>query len=275
MKPSLRSSFALSILSIVLGLIFCRPSAGARTNLDDLADQLGKGIATASLRSVTVADFSAKDGRSLDLGWYLANRLSDSWLLHDQKFRVLERAELKDAKVSADDIRSVEMLQRLGSVWGVESIVTGVVDVLPDGYVVAASVRRVSNGAVILTASQSIPHSRILDLLNPQGLDMGGAAAFPAGVKGISVPICLKCPIAQYSDQARKAKLEATVTLSVVVSTEGRTARIAILNNPGFGLTDQAIDGVSEWEFRPAKNQEGKAVPVMVPIEMTFRISPN
>jgi TonB family protein len=182
----------------------------------------------------------------------------------------VDRAEL-NTKVLAGDLRSAEGLKRHGSVWKVDSIVTGVVDVLPEEYVVTASVRRVSNAEVIRTASQSIPHSRILDLLNPQTLDMGGATAARAGVNGVGVPVCLKCPIGRYPDKARKAKVHANVVLLVVISTNGRTASIAVIKDPGYGLTDLAIEGVSEWEFRPATDQQGKAVAVKVPIEMTFR----
>jgi TonB family protein len=274
MKPTRCSSLLPSLLAMVLGLIFSGPAAASRANLDDLANQLGKGIAKEKLRSVTVADFSAMDGSSLDLGWYLANRLSDSWLRNPPRFRVVDRTEL-NTRTSAGDLRAAEGLKRLGGVWGVESIVTGVVDLLPDAYVVTASVRRVSNGAVILTASQSISHSRILDLLSPQGLDLEGTTAVRAGVNGVGVPVCLKCPIPQYSDKARKAGINANVVLLVIISTNGRSAKIGVIKDPGYGLSDQAIDSVSEWEFKAAIGEEGKAVPVKVPIEVTFRRSPN
>lgn len=38
-----------------------------------------------------------------------------------------------------------------------------------------------------------------------------------------------------------------------------------------FGLTQIAIDGVSEWRFKPA-TKEGKPVAVVVPIEVTTGI---
>src|SRR5256885_7844878 len=37
-----------------------------------------------------------------------------------------------------------------------------------------------------------------------------GGGAFRAGVNGVGVPICLYCPIPQYSDEARKAKYQGT-----------------------------------------------------------------
>lgn len=273
MKPSFGSLLLLLLFGTVLVVV---SAAEHRADLDDLADQLGKGITEANLRSAAVADFQTPDGKSSDLGWYLANQLSDTWLRHDQKFRLLDRAELKDAKLSADDLRSPEMLRRIGSVWGVDSIVTGTVDASSDHYLLAASIRRVADGTIVAAASQPIPHSRVLDLLSPQGLDIGGPAPLPAGVNEIGVPICTKCPIPPYPDKARKARLQSsTVVLSVVVSAEGHAARIAILKDPGFGLTDRAIETVSVWEFKPAMGKDRKPVAVKVPVEVTFRITRN
>jgi TonB family protein len=90
------------------------------------------------------------------------------------------------------------------------------------------------------------------------------------------VPICVKCPIPLSSDRARRANIRSsTVVLLIVVSATGRVARIVISKNPGFGLTDQEIESVSEWEFRPALDKEGKPVPVEVPTEITYNLKRN
>jgi TonB family protein len=274
MNPTRCSVVLFSVFTTVLTLIFSSPAAANRVNLDDLGNQLGQGIKKENLKSVTIADFLATDGSLSDLGWYLANRLSDSWLQHSPKFRVVDRSELA-TKILADDLRNAASLRRLGSIWGVEAIVTGSVDALPDHYQVTASVRRVADGAIIVTASEAIPRSRILDLLTPQGLDIGGVTPLRAGINGTGVPVCLKCPIPEYSDKARKAGIRSTAVLTVVISTDGRAARIAIVKDPGHGLTDQAIETVSDWEFKAALNQEGKPAVTIVPIEVTFRPSPH
>jgi outer membrane biosynthesis protein TonB len=38
------------------------------------------------------------------------------------------------------------------------------------------------------------------------------------------------------------------------------------------GLAKRAIESVREWKFKPATDKEGKAVVVIVPIEVTFRL---
>ena len=49
-----------------------------------------------------------------------------------------------------------------------------------------------------------------------------GGGAFRAGVNGVGVPVCLYCPIPQYSDEARKAKYQGTVVLQVTITTDGK-----------------------------------------------------
>jgi TonB family protein len=273
MRLGLHPFLLRPFLGTILASVLSASAAEHPANLDGLADQLGKEISKANLRSVAVADLLTADGKRSDLGWYLANRLSDSWLERNHEFRVLDRAELKDARVSADDLHSAEALKRIGLTWGVDSIVTGNVDISPGHYLFTATARRVADGAVIATASQPIPHSRILDLLRPEGLDTGDAPPLQTGKNGIGVPQCVHCPSPLYSDKARRARLQSTVILSITISTDGRATRIAILRDPGYGLTEKAIEAVSEWTFRPSMDKDGKRVPVSVTVEVAFRLS--
>jgi hypothetical protein len=131
MKTSLCS---LLLVLLSLDALVVSSQAQQRTGFDDLADQVGKEITGANLKSAAVADFQTPEGKPSDLCWYLVNQFSDALLRRDPKFRVLDRAELKDSKVSADDLGSLEMLRRLGAAWGVDAIVAGTVDVSPEHY---------------------------------------------------------------------------------------------------------------------------------------------
>ena len=259
----------LVVAAVALGLFHY--AAVAQTSLDDLTVQLGKEIGPANVRSVAVADFLTPDGKPCDLGWYLAAKLSDTWVQRHGEFRVLDRADLPETKVSPADLHSTEALKRIGAAWGVDAIVTGTVEVSAERYLLTATVVRVGDGTAVATASQPVDHSRILDLLSPAGSGDDGAATLRGGVNGNGVPACLFCPAPPYSARAGKAKLQSSVLLSVTVSKDGRTARISILKDPGFGLTERAIETVSGWNFKPAMNKEGKPVPVIVPVEVTFR----
>jgi len=99
-----------------------------------------------------------------------------------------------------------------------------------------------------------------------------GGGAFRAGVNGVGVPECIYCPAPQYSDDARKAKYMGSVVLQITVTADGRAVNISIVKDPGMGLGEKAVEAVRTWRFRPATGPSGKIVPVVVPIEVTFRL---
>jgi TonB family protein len=70
---------------------------------------------------------------------------------------------------------------------------------------------------------------------------------------GMSQPGCIRCPDPQYSDAARKAKIQGKAVLSVLVTTAGRAPSIYLLKGAPMDLTAQAIRAVKSWEFRPAQ----------------------
>jgi protein TonB len=99
-----------------------------------------------------------------------------------------------------------------------------------------------------------------------------GGGVFRAGVNGVGIPICVYCPDPQYSEEARKAKYQGTVVLQVIVTADGRATNISVVKGPGLGLEEKAIEAVRGWRFKPAVGPSGKSVPVIVPIEVTFRL---
>jgi periplasmic protein TonB len=99
-----------------------------------------------------------------------------------------------------------------------------------------------------------------------------GGGAFRAGVNGVGVPECIYCPPPLYSDDARKAKYMGSVVLQVTVTADGRAINISIVKDPGMGLGEKAVESVRTWRFKPAAGPNGKIVPVIVPIEVTFRL---
>jgi hypothetical protein len=280
---SLRSSAQILILFLcVLSL----PSRGLgahstdaekhHLDLDALATTLATGLRTADVKSVTVADFVGADGRGNDLTWYLSGKVSDALrkdIAAPDGPRFLSRGVLTDTKLTAAEMSSPEALARVGGIWGVAAIVTGTVEIYDDKYVIKAIVRSVSDGSAVVTADQDLPRIRILDLLMPEGVDQESVHLKTIGADGVTTPTCQYCPIPNYSEDARAAKLQtAKVILMVTVSTKGQAIKIALTKHPGFGLAEKAIEDVSEWKFQPAM-QNGKPVTVAVPVEVEFRLS--
>jgi TonB family protein len=264
-----------------IGLCLCLGLSGSlparKSDLAALNQQLSNEIVRANLRSVIVVDFVSEHGEPSTLGWYLADELSENWLVKKPKFRIIDRSELKDTKVTSEDL-TPEMVKRLGSVWGVDAIITGVVQNAPEHYALSVSVKRVTDNTIAAAESIAIPHSRVLDLLSSEGFGLPnttpGTAPARAGVNGVTVPICLYCPTPGYSQQARDAKYQGTVILSVIISPDGRASSVAIVKHPGLGLAEKAIEAVSEWKFKPA-SKDGNSVSTVVPIEVTFRLYDN
>jgi len=75
----------------------------------------------------------------------------------------------------------------------------------------------------------------------------------------------------EYSDDARKARIEGTVELLVVVRPDGTVQFDRVQKSLGFGLDQKAIEAVKQWTFIPAR-RDGRAVPVWISVIVNFSI---
>ncbi len=115
---------------------------------------------------------------------------------------------------------------------------------------------------------------------NSDGYTMGDSTNGPGGQgssqvpyqPGVTLPKCAYCPDPQYTDEAREAKLQGTVTLQVLVGTDGRASQIHIVKGIGLGLDDRAAQSIRGWKFMPARDAAHRAVPAWVTIEAVFRL---
>jgi TonB family protein len=95
-------------------------------------------------------------------------------------------------------------------------------------------------------------------------------SAFHVGGQ-VTAPRILSKVEPQYSEEARKGKLQGTIQLSVVIDATGAPTQIAVLRPLGMGLDEAAIAAVSQWKFAPG-TKNGTAVPVISQIETTFHL---
>ena len=99
-----------------------------------------------------------------------------------------------------------------------------------------------------------------------------GGGMFRAGVNGVGIPVCIYCPLPEYSDEARKAKYQGTVNLEVTITADGRVINPQVVKGPGLGLEEKAVAQVKNWKLRPAIGPNGKPVNCRVIIEVAFRL---
>lgn len=101
------------------------------------------------------------------------------------------------------------------------------------------------------------------------GGGFGGGAYRIGG--GVSPPSVLSKVEPEYSEEARKAKWQGTVVLTLVVDEHGLPRDMKVTRSLGLGLDQKAIEAVSKWRFKPGM-KDGKAVPVIATIEVNFRL---
>lgn len=74
-----------------------------------------------------------------------------------------------------------------------------------------------------------------------------------------------------YTDRARQANVQGTITLAVLFGAGGRVEHILPIKRLGYGLDEQAIAAASKMEFEPQK-KDGKPVSTVRLVSFTFNI---
>lgn len=88
---------------------------------------------------------------------------------------------------------------------------------------------------------------------------------------GVTAPKAIRKIAPYYTAQARRALVQGTAVLEVVVDEHGMPTRISTISPIGFGLDERARDAVSQWEFRPGR-KDGKPVKTVTTVTVEFRL---
>lgn len=87
----------------------------------------------------------------------------------------------------------------------------------------------------------------------------------------VKPPVLLQRKEPAYSEEARIARLDGTVTIYVEIGLDGMTHNPQVLRGVGLGLDENALEAVSQWQFQPG-TKDGQPVVVVANIEVTFRL---
>ena len=88
---------------------------------------------------------------------------------------------------------------------------------------------------------------------------------------GVSAPVAIKQVKPQYTADAKRAKVEGTVELECVVEPTGSVGDVTVTRSLNEGLDQEAIKAAKQWRFETG-TKDGKAVPVLITLEMTFTL---
>ena len=88
---------------------------------------------------------------------------------------------------------------------------------------------------------------------------------------GVKAPRAVNHPDPEYSEEARRAGLQGTCVLSLVVNSKGKPENVIVSRSLGMGLDEKAVEAVRNWTFDPAL-KDGKPVAVQISVVVTFRM---
>ena len=100
----------------------------------------------------------------------------------------------------------------------------------------------------------------------------GGVGGGPYRVGGgVSDPRLVSRTDPEYSDDARKGRIEGAVELLVIVRADGTVQVDSVRKSLGYGLEQNAIAAVKKWTFLPSR-KDGKPVPVYMIVTINFSL---
>lgn len=98
-----------------------------------------------------------------------------------------------------------------------------------------------------------------------------GSGIYIPGVGGVSQPVPVFTPEAEFSDEARHQKYQGVCIISVIIDAQGNPQNPRVVQRLGMGLDEKAVDAVLRYRFKPAK-KDGKPVPVRISVMVNFRL---
>jgi len=220
----------------------------------------------------------------------IASALASS-LVHKEKiYEIFNEAQLKCLGISEQpkpgELLEANSLLAAARKFGVKLVISGKYSKVNRTVKLEVHASRFATGERLCEANNRIPLPR-----EWQGLDSHAAPdtlardtppcfdeqPLPPGVErpgknGVNYPECVYCPDPHFTQQARDAKFDGTMTLQLTINADGTAGNISILKGLPFGLNEEGLKAIKGWRFKPAKNREGNPVPVQIILEMTFRL---
>jgi TonB family protein len=89
---------------------------------------------------------------------------------------------------------------------------------------------------------------------------------------GVAAPVLLHQVDPEFSDEARRAKYQGICMISIIVDANGNPQNPRVVRPLGMGLDEKALEAVRQFRFKPAMKDGKTPVPVMITVEVNFRL---
>jgi TonB family protein len=111
----------------------------------------------------------------------------------------------------------------------------------------------------------------------------GTARALPTAVRptsgpnvyrvgaGVTPPKLLQKVEPEYTIEARAARYQGTVLVSVEIGPDGLARNMEVIRGLGLGLDEKAMYAIGQWKFQPG-TKDGQPVAVLATVEVNFKL---
>jgi TonB family protein len=88
---------------------------------------------------------------------------------------------------------------------------------------------------------------------------------------GVSAPQVIHSVEPEFTDDARRANYQGSVSIKLIVDSQGIPQDVRLASHLGMGLEEKAIEAVKQYRFKPAVYQ-GHAVAVQIVVDVDFHL---
>jgi TonB family protein len=107
------------------------------------------------------------------------------------------------------------------------------------------------------------------------GVGPGSGGGYGGGLMnvggGVAAPEVIHSVEPEFSEDARRANFQGSVSIKLIVDSQGNPQNVQLVQHLGMGLDEKAIEAVRQYKFKPAMYQ-GHSVSVQIVIEMNFHL---
>lgn len=107
------------------------------------------------------------------------------------------------------------------------------------------------------------------------GAGTGSGGGYGGGLMsvggGVSAPVVVHSVEPEFTPEARAANFQGSVSIQLIVDSQGNPQNVRVIRHLGMGLDEKAIEAVRQYRFKPALYQ-GHPVAVQMVVDVDFHL---
>jgi TonB family protein len=277
-NPSRLSSFNRSAagVAIFLSLLCAAPALANDKDRKIAARNLVVEIERAQFHKVYVPDFLDSSGARTEKGCFFASSFATNLAKDSGNFEVVNRIQaqrrLDELHILPRDLQQPEILAKAAQALGLDAVLIGTGTISPPDAKLILSLRDASSGKEVHSMDYSEKLEPGFQGYFPAVEDVTNHFYYFPGLDGVSQPKCKYCPNPDFTDEARRKRIQGSVLLSVVLDESGTIKDARVVESVDDGLAKQSLKILKKWRLEPCRDLDGKAVAIRVAIETWFRL---